>query len=61
MVIAPRCVMMPIPVQVDNDCTGMTTYSYDAAGRLASVTNDQGTTITYTYDKSGNLLKRQNQ
>jgi uncharacterized protein (TIGR03437 family) len=34
------------------------TYSYDAAGRLASITYANGSTISYTYDKSGNVLSR---
>ena len=32
------------------------TYTYDPAGRLATVTNASGTTATYTYDPVGNLL-----
>jgi len=34
-------------------------YTYDAAGRLTSVSYPNGTTITYTYDPAGNLLSRQ--
>ncbi len=34
------------------------TYSYDAAGRLVSVTYSNGSTISYTYDKAGNILSR---
>lgn len=34
-------------------------YSYDAAGRLASVVYVNGATISYTYDAAGNLLSRQ--
>jgi len=34
------------------------TYSYDAAGRLATVGYSSGSTISYTYDKAGNLLSR---
>ncbi len=33
-------------------------YSYDAAGRLTTVTYANGTVIAYTYDKAGNLLRR---
>src|SRR5882724_8023746 len=33
-------------------------YTYDDAGRLASVDYGNGRTIVYTYDKSGNLLAR---
>ncbi len=31
-----------------------TTYTYDALGRLTSVTYDNGKTIAYTYDAAGN-------
>jgi uncharacterized protein (TIGR03437 family) len=34
------------------------TYSYDAAGRLVSVTYSNGSTISYMYDKDGNILSR---
>jgi len=34
------------------------TYSYDAAGRLVSVTYSNGSTISYLYDKAGNILSR---
>jgi len=33
------------------------TYTYDAAGRLTSVTYDDGSSITYTYDNTGNILE----
>ena len=33
---------------------GPTTYSYDALGRLVSVTNPNSTVTTYTYDAAGN-------
>src|SRR5260370_11479067 len=33
-------------------------YSYDAAGRLTTVTYSSGTVIAYSYDKAGNLLRR---
>lgn len=33
-------------------------YTYDAAGRLASASYPGGNTITYTYDRAGNLLRR---
>ena len=33
-------------------------YSYDAAGRLASVAYPNGKTLSYTYDANGNLLRR---
>jgi uncharacterized protein (TIGR03437 family) len=33
-------------------------YSYDAAGRLASVTYPNGKVLSYTYDANGNLLRR---
>lgn len=29
-------------------------YTYDALGRLTSVTNDSGVTTYYCYDKAGN-------
>jgi len=29
-------------------------YTYDALGRLTSVTNDAGVTTYYCYDKAGN-------
>ena len=34
------------------------TYSYDAAGRLITITYSNGSTISYTYDKGGNVLSR---
>jgi RHS repeat-associated protein len=34
------------------------TYGYDAAGRLETVTHDDGTVVTYTYDANGNRLGR---
>jgi RHS repeat-associated protein len=43
-------------------CTGLAqaatpvSYSYDAAGRLASVTDGAGQTATYHYDRDGNVL-----
>jgi uncharacterized protein (TIGR03437 family) len=37
---------------------GADSYTYDAAGRLTSVTYSNGSTISYAYDKSGNLLTR---
>src|SRR5258706_6576363 len=41
-------------------CAGAQTlnYSYDAAGRLASVTYPNGKVLSYTYDANGNLLRR---
>jgi YD repeat-containing protein len=33
----------------------VTTYQYDAAGRLASFTDPAGT-VAYTYDQNGNVL-----
>ncbi|CAM2066646.1 RHS repeat protein [Sulfidibacter corallicola] len=37
---------------------GNITYTYDANGRLTSVTYDNGASMTYTYDAAGNLLQR---
>ena len=34
------------------------TYSYDAAGRLATVDYGNGATIAYTYDPAGNVLSK---
>lgn len=34
-------------------------YTYDAAGRLASVAYPNGKTLFYTYDAAGNLLRRE--
>jgi uncharacterized protein (TIGR03437 family) len=36
-----------------------TTYTYDTAGRLATVTYPNGKIVNLTYDLSGNLLRRQ--
>ena len=36
------------------------TYQYDDAGRLLSVTYDDGSNIAYTYDANGNLLEVDN-
>src|SRR5260370_20111708 len=33
-------------------------YSYDAAGRLASVTYPNGKVLSYAYDANGNLQRR---
>lgn len=33
---------------------GSATYTYDALGRLSSVTYGSGVTITYVYDAAGN-------
>ena len=33
---------------------GVTTYTYDAANRLESVTEPEGRTVSYTYDGAGN-------
>jgi YD repeat-containing protein len=38
------------------DASGVTTYTYDANGRLVSETDPLGNTITYTYDAAGNLV-----
>ena len=35
------------------------TYQYDTAGRLISVTHDDGSSITYTYDAAGNITQQQ--
>ncbi len=34
------------------------TYTYDSAGRLATVTYSNGSNISYTYDKAGNVVSR---
>lgn len=34
------------------------TYTYDALGRVTTVTYDNGTAITYTYDSTGNLTNK---
>ena len=34
------------------------TYTYDPAGRLTSVTYDDGYSISFDYDNAGNLLQR---
>lgn len=33
-------------------------YTYDPAGRLATVTSASGTVVTYSYDAAGNLIRR---
>lgn len=33
-------------------------YTYDTAGRLTSVTYDDGSSITYTYDAAGNIITK---
>jgi YD repeat-containing protein len=35
------------------------TYTYDATGRLTSVTYDDGSSIVYTYDATGNILAQE--
>lgn len=37
--------------------SGTVTYTYDALGRVISVTYDTGVTITYTYDATGNATQ----
>lgn len=37
------------------DATGITSYTYDAAGRLTAKTVPGGPTLAYGYDKAGNL------
>lgn len=39
--------------------TDTATYSYDAQGRLKTITYTNGTTITYTYDSEGNRTSEQ--
>lgn len=41
-----------------NAQTASLTYSYDAAGRLRSLTYPNGKVLTYHYDRAGNLLRR---
>src|SRR5579862_744004 len=36
-------------------------YTYDAAGRLVTVSYSNGSSISYTYDKAGNVLSRSTQ
>ena len=47
------CVLIGGPV-----CAGITTHTYDAAGRLVGSDYGNGKVITYEYDKNGNLLNR---
>jgi YD repeat-containing protein len=35
------------------DSTGLTTYGYDTAGQVATISG-LGTNVTYTYDPAGN-------
>jgi RHS repeat-associated protein len=39
------------------DVTGTTCYSYDAAGRLISLTDPRGFVISYGYDEAGNMTE----
>ena len=45
---------------IENDITPAyaETYSYDAVGKLTSVTYDDGSSITYNYDNAGNLIEQ---
>ncbi len=46
-----------LPIALSNyatAATGTETYTYDARGRLASVTYPNGTSINYAYDAAGN-------
>ncbi|MFZ2267356.1 MAG: RHS repeat-associated core domain-containing protein [Azonexus sp.] len=45
-----------LPISEIDPLGGMTTYTYDAAGRTSSVTDPAGRRTAYTYDDSGNLL-----
>ena len=38
---------------------GSVTYTYDAVGRVTTITYDTGVTITYTYDAAGNRTQQQ--
>jgi len=40
---------------VMQDSIGLTHYTYDSAGRLASQTNPNGMAVSYDYDEAGNL------
>ena len=39
------------------DAIGTTSYTYDVAGRLTSLTNPHGFAVSYTYDEAGNLIE----
>jgi YD repeat-containing protein len=49
-----RALMVCLLVAVATPALGATMYTYDALGRLSSVTYSNGKTITYTYDAAGN-------
>lgn len=40
-----------------HDSLGTTTYTYDAANRLTSVTDPHGFSVSYEYDEAGNLTE----
>jgi YD repeat-containing protein len=45
--------------EAEEGSEGITTYTYDGAGRLVGVDYGGGKGITYTYDAAGNLLYRE--
>ncbi|HZD51835.1 MAG TPA: PKD domain-containing protein [Woeseiaceae bacterium] len=53
-----RCVLVAamLLIAIDGPAAAET-YSYDAAGRLATVAFDDGSGIGYEYDKAGNILR----
>ena len=49
-----RALTVCLVVGLASPALAATTYTYDALGRVSSVTYSNGKTITYTYDAAGN-------
>lgn len=54
----PYGVVLVIMIALSVQLAFAETYQYDPAGRLTSVTYDDGSSITYHYDNAGNLLQQ---
>lgn len=50
--------VMGIGIAASFAATGSATYTYDALGRVVSVSYDTGVIVIYTYDANGNRLSQ---
>ena len=47
---------LPLPGSVALAANGSAVYTYDALGRVSTITYDTGVIVIYTYDANGNRL-----